>query len=80
MLKVKIYSPFVVLVFSIFFGGFGIDRFYIGDTKLGILKIFFGWFTLGIWTLVDIILCYLKAKEKNFNNFCAILSESNILA
>lgn len=43
------------LILSIFLGGLGIDRFYLGYTVLGILKLITG-AGLGIWWLIDIIL------------------------
>ena len=43
------------LLISFFVGWFGIDRFYLGYTALGILKLItFG--GCGIWYLVDLIL------------------------
>lgn len=59
-------NPMTVLLFSIFLGGLGVDRFYIGDTGMGVGKLLLGGLTFGIWPLVDIFLCYKKAKEQNF--------------
>ncbi|XP_042908754.1 TM2 domain-containing protein C41D11.9 [Parasteatoda tepidariorum] len=51
----KGYSWGTALLLSIVFGGFGVDRFYLGMWQEGIGKLFsFG--GLGVWTLVDVIL------------------------
>ena len=43
------------LLLSIFLGGFGADRFYLGQWREGIGKLFsFG--GLGVWTVIDVIL------------------------
>lgn len=43
------------LILSVFLGGFGADRFYLGQWREGIGKLFsFG--GLGVWTVIDVIL------------------------
>lgn len=55
------------VVLSILFGGFGVDRFYLGHWQEGVGKLFsFGGF--GIWTLVDTILIsigYIKPADSS---------------
>ena len=65
------YSTHVIL--SIFLGGLGVDRFYVGDVGLGIAKLLFGWITFGIWPFIDIFVSYKKARIKNFENIMAVL-------
>lgn len=65
LVNVPLKSASTTLLLSIFLGGIGVDRFYIGDTGTGICKLLFGWLTLGIWPLIDIFCCYKKTKKKN---------------
>lgn len=45
---------FIALLLSLFFGDLGLDRFYLGYTYTGILKMLtFG--GLGIWYLLDLV-------------------------
>lgn len=59
------YKWSTALMLSITLGGFGVDRFYLGNWQEGIGKLFsFG--GLGIWTLIDVILIatgYLKPND-----------------
>lgn len=45
----------VALILSIVLGGLGIDRFYLGYTVPGILKLITGG-GFGIWWIIDIVL------------------------
>jgi TM2 domain-containing membrane protein YozV len=57
-------DPTMALIIGIFAGNFGIDRFYIGDTGLGIAKLLTcGGF--GIWAIVDWFLIMGATREKN---------------
>ena len=61
-------DPTMMLIISIIIGSFGVDRFLIGDTGLGILKLIScGGF--GIWTIVDWFLIMGATKEKNIEKF-----------
>lgn len=57
-------NPTTALVLSIFLGGYGIDRFYIGDTGLGVGKLLTCG-GLGIWTIIDWFLISKATKERN---------------
>jgi TM2 domain-containing membrane protein YozV len=66
MMQLK--DPTTALIISILIGGFGIDRFYIGDTGLGIGKLLTCG-GLGIWTIVDWFLIMGATREKNMEMF-----------
>ena len=57
-------DPTILLVVSILVGYLGIDRFMIGDTGLGILKLITCG-GLGIWTIIDWFLIMGITKDKN---------------
>ena len=65
-------DPTTILLVSIFLGSLGIDRFMIGDTGMGILKLL----TLGvcgILTIVDWFSISKKVKDLNFNNVMSLI-------
>lgn len=57
-------DPFLMLLVSIFAGGLGIDRFLLGQTGLGILKLITCG-GVGIWTIVDWFLIMDLTRDEN---------------
>jgi len=57
-------DPTTSLIISLLGGSLGIDRFYIGDTGLGIGKLLTCG-GLGIWTIIDLFMIMGAAREKN---------------
>lgn len=52
----------VAILFAIFLGGLGIDRFYLGHIGVGVAKLLtFGGF--GMWWFIDIILIATKSVK-----------------
>lgn len=64
-------DPTIALVLSLILGGLGVDRFYIGDIGLGVLKLLTCG-VCGIMTIVDYFLIIGKTREKNFNTIMSI--------
>jgi TM2 domain/Protein of unknown function (DUF2510) len=46
-------SRTVASILGFFFGGLGVDRFYLGNIGMGVAKLLLGWLTLGVWPLID---------------------------
>lgn len=57
-------DPSTSLIISIIGGHFGVDRFVIGDTGLGIAKLLTCG-GLGIWTVIDWFMIQGATREKN---------------
>lgn len=65
-------DPTIALVLSLLTGNLGVDRFYIGDTGLGIGKLLTCG-GLGIWVLIDWFLIMGTTREKNLERLMAYL-------
>ena len=65
-------DPIISLILSLLIGGWGIDRFYIGDTGLGIAKLVTCG-GLGIWAIIDWFLIMNSTREKNLTRLMSIL-------
>jgi TM2 domain-containing membrane protein YozV len=65
---VQFKDPTTALLISIFAGAYGIDRFYIGDTGMGVGKLLTCG-GVGIWAIVDWFLIQGATKQKNLEKF-----------
>lgn len=64
-------EPSTTFIVSLIGGGLGIDRFYIGDTGLGVAKLITCG-GLGIWTIIDWVTIMGTVREKNFQKLLAL--------
>lgn len=59
-------DPTLALLLSFFFGSFAVDRFYIGNILLGVLKLItIG--GLGIWTVIDWFIISKQTRQQNLD-------------
>ena len=65
-------DPTIALILSVLTGNLGIDRFYIGDTGLGIGKLITCG-GLGIWTIIDWFLIMGATREKNLFRLMSVI-------
>lgn len=74
-------SKTTATILCLFLGGFGIHRFYLGQTGLGLLYLAFFWTLIpGLIALVDFIVLLLMSEE-TFNqkyNLTSIIMQSKI--
>lgn len=65
-------DPTTTLIISIVGGSLGIDRFFLGDTGLGIAKLLTCG-GIGIWAIVDWFLIQGRARELNMERLQRVL-------
>ena len=64
-------SQAATFLLSMFFGILGVDRFYLGQPVLGILKLVTCG-GLGIWALIDLILTGIGSRRDSAGNSLAV--------
>lgn len=72
-------DPITMLILSLFLGVYGIDRFLLGDTGAGVLKLITCG-GCGIWTIIDWFSIQDKTRQWNFNKLMLAIDPSNALA
>ena len=61
-------DPTTMTIISVFLGGLGVDRFMLGETGMGVVKLLTGG-GCGILWLIDLFGVGKKSKEFNLNKF-----------
>lgn len=72
MMEMK--DPTIAIILSVLAGCLGVDRFYIGDVGLGVVKLL----TCGglyVWWLIDLFVIMDKTKEKNYIIFQRMMGD-----
>ncbi len=67
----KLKYPNAIVIASVFVGGLGIDRFMLGDMKMGLIKLFTCG-GLGVLTIFDWCTIWKKTKVVNFDSIMAM--------
>ncbi|MEE1006466.1 MAG: TM2 domain-containing protein [Acutalibacteraceae bacterium] len=70
--SVEFKDPNTIFLISLFLGCLGVDRFMLGETGMGILKLLTCG-VCGILTIIDWFNVKKKAKELNYNNLMLVL-------
>ena len=69
---VELKDPTTMIIISIVLGSLGIDRFMLGDTGMGVLKLLTAG-CCGVLTIIDWCTIMNKTREMNFANLMAVL-------
>lgn len=70
--SVEMKDPTTLLLLSLFLGGWGVDRFMLGETGMGLLKLLTGG-CCGVLTIIDWFSVQNKTRELNFQRIMALL-------
>lgn len=60
-----------LLIVSLFLGSFGVDRFMLGETGLGVAKLLTCG-GIGIWTIIDWFTIMGRTREMNYQKFTQV--------
>ena len=69
---IELKDPTTFLLISLFLGSWGVDRFMLKETGMGVLKLLTGG-CCGVLTIIDWFSVQKKVKEMNFNNVMLML-------
>ncbi len=70
--SIELKDPTTNLLISLFLGSLGVDRFMLGDTGMGILKLLTGG-CCGILTIIDWFSIQKKTREININKVMTMI-------
>ena len=65
-------DPTTSLILSLLIGAYGVDRFYVGDIGLGVVKLLTCG-GAGIWWIIDLFLIMDTTRQRNFEKLMFML-------
>ena len=71
-------DPTTMLIISLFLGGLGVDRFMLGETGMGVLKLLTGG-CLGVLTIIDWFTVMGKTRKRNFEIFMESIENQSLI-
>lgn len=74
LVTLPIKNATLILILAILLGGFGVDRFMLGDTVMGVLKIITCG-GCGIWCIIDWFTAKNRARQYNYNKLQAFIAQ-----
>lgn len=96
LMYLPVKKPVTTVLLSIFLGGLGVDRFYLGDNKMGIAKLIARIvttilantislgailnFAVSVWLFADIFITYKLCKSNNYALLSTFLSKHKEVA
>jgi TM2 domain-containing membrane protein YozV len=69
--SVQLKDPTTLLIISILLGAYGVDRFMLGDTGLGVAKLLTAG-GCGIWAIIDWFTVQDRTRQLNYTKFMQV--------
>lgn len=76
-MSVDFKDPMIAFILCFFLGGFGIHRFFIGDTGIGAAQLILTILLCGsgsLWAFIDLFLIWGDTRQRNYENLMTVIA------